>query len=161
MWEEFICLLSSILALHRQLLQVEEQKERALVEVRLKDLQELVKREQALAEAVQEKEERRKELLPRLLAENRIAGNADKMLDLVRFCDEKTGQRIVGIHTELKDTLRVLTKESKRNELLARQALGVFHYKLNVVSGAQVEPTYASQGAERVTTTRSCLNFEA
>jgi flagellar biosynthesis/type III secretory pathway chaperone len=127
----------------------------------MKELEELLKKEQQLINSINEKEQQRMKMLPELIRVNNINGKADKMLDLVKYCEGSHAEQIVKIHTELTETLRVLAKESKLNNDLVRQALSVVNYRLNILSGARVETTYAGKGNERVVNTRSCLNFEA
>lgn len=160
MWQEFIDVMTAILDLYKQLLQLTKEKRLAIVTIKMKELEAMVAKEQLLVDNISRREQQRIEILAKLVKDNNIAEKADKMLDLLKYCDKKNGQRIVQIHTELTETLRVLTKEGKLNNDLVRQALGVVNYKLNVLSGAVVEPTYGTGGAERVNT-RSNLNFNA
>lgn len=159
MWEEFIGVMSKLLDLYKRLLQLTKEKRLVIVAVKLKELEALVNKERLLVDAVGKCEQERMVLLTKLTEINQMK-KADKMLDLLKYCDKKTGQRIVEIHTELTETLRVLTKEGKLNNDLVRQALGVVNYKLNIVSGAAVDTTYGASGSERVNT-RSNLNFNA
>lgn len=159
MWREVVLVLSKILDLYKEMLELSEKKRTALMEARMDRFEQIVQREQSLIAAVEKLEKQREAILAGLLAAGKIASPSRKLTDLIASCDEATGASLREIHRGLKHTLSKLKMQSESNDRAVRQALSFVNYNLNVLSGASVAPAYAGEGRE-VVTHRSRFDFK-
>lgn len=150
MWKELISVLTKILDVYKQLLILSKEKRMVIINVKMIELEKIVRQEQIMVATIGKLEQQREAVLTSLLVSENISTPNKELLDLVMFCDKDTGKKITEIHRQFKETLAELETNNKMNNHLITQALSVVNYNLNVLSGASVEPTYASQGQEQV-----------
>lgn len=154
MWKELISVLMKILDVYKQLLILSNEKRMVIVKVQMKELEKIVRQEQGMIAAIGKLEQQRETVLTALLAEENISAPNQHLLDLVMFCDEKTGNKITELHQQFKKTLGELDENNKMNNHLLTQALSVVNYNLNLLSETSVGPTYAQQGREQVSSVK-------
>ena len=150
MWKELISVLTKLLDLYKQLLVLSKEKRMIVVNVKMKELEKIVRQEQIMIATIGKLEQQRESVLTSLLVSENISTPNKELLDLVMFCDQSTGQKITDIHRQFKETLAELETNNKMNNHLITQALSVVNYNLNVLSETAVGPTYAAQGQEQI-----------
>lgn len=159
MSREVVLVLSKILNLYEEMLDLSKKKRTVLMEARMDRLEQIVQKEQSLIAVVEKLEKEREAILAGLLAAGKIASPSRKLTDLIALCDEATGASLKEIHRGLEQTLSELKAQNESNNRAIRQALSLVNYNLNVLSGASVAPVYAGEGRE-VVTHRSRFDFK-
>lgn len=150
MWKDFILVLNKLLEIYEEFLALSKQKRRAIVAVKMPELEKIVRQEQVLIASVGNLERRREEILTSLLAEEQITTPRKTLLDLLPYCDEKTARRLEEVHRRFRETLAALEECNEGNNRLLKQALTAVNYNLNVLTNVTVEPVYVAGGQEQV-----------
>lgn len=152
MWKDLISVLQKILLVYEEILVLSEKKNLALRHINVKEVDAIVKREQALVKTIGTLEMERKNILHSIEQTEKV--NIKKMLDATKFCDKKSSNQIEIIHQGLKDLLFKIEKSNKENACLTRQTLELMNYKINILSETSVGTTYAKFGQESVSATK-------
>lgn len=85
MWKDFILVLNKLLEIYEEFLALSKQKRRAIVAVKMPELEKIVRQEQVLIASVGNLERRREEILTSLLAEEQITTPRKTLLDLLPY----------------------------------------------------------------------------
>lgn len=158
MWEELVSVLQSLLAAYEEICKLGGEKRLALRAVAVKDLEKIVRREQALAEKIGRLEVKRRGVCQRIAAENHCA--ADKLSAAIALCGGAVKEELKRLHDKLNEALREFAVLNKENSALTRQSLELMNYKINILAETKVEPTYAGGGRENVTAAK-LLDYKA
>lgn len=161
MWQDLIRVMEGIKADYEALLKLASKKRGLLVTVQLKELEALVKEEEALAASLRSKEEERKAVLLRIAANLPGATPDTKLSKLVQLCPSPPYAHHLGSLVERLDALVKETNAStEQNELLLLSALDAVKFHLNKLGETKVDQSYGAGGKEQVSHAKR-LDFQA
>ncbi|MBP2631033.1 MAG: flagellar protein FlgN [Firmicutes bacterium] len=154
MWKELISVLTKILDIYKYLLVLSKEKRLVIVNVKMKELEKIVRQEQLMIAIIGKLEQQRGAVLTSLILSENISTTNKELLDLVMFCDQSTGREITEIHNQFKETLAELETNNKMNNHLISQALSVVNHNLKLRKPDTEPATSASQEPEQVLNTK-------
>lgn len=151
MWNELVDVLGKIYLTYQDMLNLGGRKKTALIGVDMKGLEKLLEEEKDLAHRVQGLENKRKEILKRLMEENRAIGPDSKLLDMYAYAPSRPVEnRLKELHRKLDDCIKKVQKLNSDNMVLTQGALQAVSFHLNRIGGAAVDPTYGNTGRDTV-----------
>lgn len=158
MWQKLASNMAYIIKQYQQLLALSEDKRRALVNVDMKGLEEVVKKEQDILTAINTAEHTRQDILMDLAKYNMNISTKMKMLELLRQCDDPVQrEQLRKLHAMLDKLVKDVQEASDNNAIITRAALDAVNFRLNQLGGMAVEQGYGSRGQEQVSHQK---NFE-
>ncbi|BEU88775.1 hypothetical protein TAMA11512_22390 [Selenomonas sp. TAMA-11512] len=161
MWQDLIHVMQGIKRDYEALRKLASKKRALLVTVNLKELEALIKEEEALAASLRQKEEKRQAILLRIAANLPEVTPDTKLSALAQFCPSPPYAKLLGDLAEALDELVRETKAStEQNELLLVSALDAVQWHLNKIGDAKVDQSYGVGGKEQVSHAKR-LDFKA
>ncbi len=158
--EQLLDLLCEHLAAHRELAEVLEEKERAVVALELELLDEIVERERAIINRIGVLEERRCALTERI---GKLIEHPDptslRLSGIVPYVSPELADTLIDIREELRNTADRIEKIQDRNRVLIQHSLDHIHLFLSVVSGVDSAlKDYSPHGPEPGTASPTVLD---
>lgn len=148
MWQELVSVLKRIMSVYRELLALSKQKKAVIISAEIKGLEEIVKREQLLINVIGKLERERASVLSSLLTQYNLQDGDLEFRALVKFCDESTAKILLALQEEIKVVFTELNGYNKSNMSLIEKALEFVNFNINILSQAEVGPTYGVAQSE-------------
>ena len=151
MWQKLADVLKEITGYYQKLLQLGQKKRRILVQVDLKSLEQLLKEETRLIEAIHQAEKKRQDILVQLSRQESHIRPDTKLAELCQYSPSPAMTAVLmRLHQELDQLIADVKQAGSDNHLLVSSALSAVHYQLNRLGNASVEPAYGSGGKEMI-----------
>lgn len=144
MWQELVLVLKKIASLYNELLTLSKEKKKIIIAVQVKELSEIVKREEIIMSVIGKLEHEHETVLTSILMEYNITSSKLKMANLIQFCDKKTGAELLEIAEKIKAISQELSVNNQCNVTLLEKALSLVNFNINMLSQVQVGPTYGA-----------------
>lgn len=144
MWQELVLVLRKITSLYNELLTLSKEKKKIIIAVQVKELADIVKKEELLMNVIGKLEREHETVLTSILAENHITDSKLEMVNLIQFCDQKTGQELLEVAEKIKAISKELAANNQGNMALLEKALKMINFNINMLSQVQVGPTYGA-----------------
>ena len=147
--ERLVDVLYVHLSVHRELAEVLERKERAVVRLELEDLDRIVEEERALINRIGETEAERIEIT-RLIAAliDHKDPTALRVSGIVPYVSPEIGTTLIEIRDELRNVADRIQKVQDRNRTLIGHSLDHIHLFLSVLSGVDPKLKHYSPHGE-------------
>ena len=150
MWQKLIDTLDALGTAYDEMIKLGEGKRRALVNVDMQKLSEVLDEEKILVGKIQTLEQNRIELFKELSNQNKTESTAAK--DFYRSAPSRVvEEKLNRLHERLVKNVQHALKLRDDNQIFAQCALDAAQSKLNKIGGATVEPIYSGKGAGIVT----------
>ena len=138
--EKLLDVLCEHLAVHRELAELLEEKEKAVVKLELESLGQIVEKERALIDKIGEVEERRCKLVSLI---GKLIGHPDplslRLSGIVPYVSHELADSLLDLREELRNVSDRIEKVQNRNRTLIQHSLDHIHLFLSVLSG--VDPS--------------------
>ncbi|MCX7780177.1 MAG: flagellar protein FlgN [Negativicutes bacterium] len=146
LWERLGAILTEMLDRYKALLALSKLKREVLVNVKVQELETLVKQEEAIILQVGKLEGLREQTVTEIAQAYRLVPASLTLAKVRELAAAAYAERFAAIDRELGQTLAELTPLNKLNAELIQQSLGFINYNLNLLSQSQAGPTYAPKG---------------
>jgi flagellar biosynthesis/type III secretory pathway chaperone len=148
-WQEVLAILSEMADKYLAMTALAEQKRDALVNVRIGEINGIIKQEEALIKEINELERRRAPLVETIAREGKWPRGKVKLLDLVEKAPPDLSDKMQEIGQRLADIVMQIALLNGINNNLLKQAMQIIDYNINILSRAQATPFYGAGGGER------------
>ncbi len=160
MWREMIKALEALTEAYNRLIAIGKAKHATLVAIDMRQLEKLLKAEQAVLDEIQQLEADRQDVLKRLSEKEPAMISQWTMHDVLAICPEKDRPQLKEVHKKLDNAVGQAKQIGDDNEFLIHGALSAVSYHLNRLNNAEVEQGYGQRGQEIVTRQQN-LDFKA
>lgn len=148
MWEKLSAVLKEINGYYEMLYTLNVKKRNVLVAVDMKLLAEIIKKEEEIAEHINQAETRRQSILVDLSSVcGGLKPNANSR-ELYQFMPAEMRAEFKERHEKLEKIVAKVKQLSEDNKLLITSALSAVNFHLNQIGGSIVEPAYGQKGQE-------------
>ncbi|ACB85803.1 flagellar protein FlgN [Natranaerobius thermophilus] len=124
------------LATYKLLVQQEEEKQEALIQGELSQLEELIKKEQKIVFQNGELERKRQEIIAQLAEELGEVQDDLTISKLIEYAEGELEKRLSQVYRELEEIVITLKDLNIKNNSLIQQSLSYINYSLDIVAGA-------------------------
>ena len=146
MWQKLIDTLDKLGDVYDGLAKLGERKHSALVGIDMQGLSKILDEEQLLTAKLHKLEQRRVELL-KGLSQSNIVSDLTRAEDFYRSAPPAMSKLLIAAHKRLSQNVDRAVKLRDNNRVLAQCALDAVQSRLNMLSGATVDPTYSGKGS--------------
>ena len=146
MWQKLIDTLDKLGDVYDGLAKLGERKHSALVGIDMQGLSKILDEEQLLTAKLHKLEQRRVELLKGLSQSNTVS-DLTRAEDFYRSAPPAMSKQLIAAHERLSQNVARAVKLRDNNRVLAQCALDAVQSRLNMLSGATVDPTYSGKGS--------------
>jgi len=147
-------------AIYTEVLELAEKKKRIIIDGKLKELEEITRRESEIVGILIKLENIRSQTSEQLAAEKGVK-NLASVRDLLPLLEPKDQLKISSLHSQLKGTITALQNANELNGKLLRQSLDLVDFNLNLISSiGSVSSGYTAGASEKGEPRRSNL-FDA
>jgi len=136
---------------YKELIPLLDKKHDLLVEVKMSDLEALLKEETKLTTKIAKLEKERREVFTQLAAKEESVRPDMKLAEVIAVAPTSLRGALAKIHAELKEISEQAKNKSEINSVLATGALDAVNVRLNKIGKAAVSPTYGNGGTQQVT----------
>lgn len=151
MWQELAKILALLISNYQKLQELNKEKHGILVLVKLKELEKLIPREEAVIKDINHTEKKRRQLLQKM-AESGIQVHPDmEMHQVWEQCPEAQQKELLyKLHKMLAKLVKDVQEAAANNEIMITAALDAVNVKLSQLGGSMIDPAYGNKGQEQV-----------
>lgn len=142
MWKELIEVLRDIMQQYYEILLLAQQKKNIIVSANVKELNSIVAKEQRAMQVIMKLEEKRQKIQQDLANKGLITAANVNIQEIIELCDEETKQELTKLRKAIKQIAEELGAKNKENNALLSKALSFVQFNINLLSQAEVVPTY-------------------
>ena len=146
--DRLIMVLEAHTELHRRLLQIMDHKKALMVDIRIQDLEEVVREEQAAIEIIAESERERIALTEEIGAALGLTGKRTRLLDLVNRVEDPHRDLLLDLRDDLRTIADDMDRLNRLNRTLALHSLEHVHLFLSMLKGSDPQAKTYNQGGE-------------
>jgi len=161
MWEELIDIIEALTKIYSKMLELNESKRKAILAIDMKTLDELIDEEQKFINEIAEKEQKRQQVLQKMMQKNLFSEETATFKQLVKFCPIEKKDKFETVNKELSDTVKKTADLNDANRMLMQGALTAVNVNLNSLLQVKAEPDYGKNGTQKFTSQNRGLDFEA
>lgn len=135
--------------LYNEILELAKEKRQIIIEGKIKELEQMTKREQRMISKLLGVEKKRSAAVERLVKELGI-GPVNNISELMGYLDEETTQAFIEIKMSLSDSVKKLSNENDVNSKLIGQSLEIIDFNMNLLASINNENVgYGSDADEK------------
>ena len=142
MWKDLIEVLREIMKQYYEILLLAKQKKNIIISANMKELNSIVAKEQQAMQVATKLEEKRRRIQQDLANKGLITAADANIQEIIELCDEETRQGLVKLRKAIKQIAEELGTKNKENNALLNKALSFVQFNINLLSQAEVAPTY-------------------
>lgn len=157
--EDLLLILNKERDLYRQALILAEDKKDIIIDGKIKELEALTSKEQALIGTLIKLENMRSQVLDQLIISLQ-AGHVESLTDLMQFLDEASKVKIEMAKNELSSVVNKLKDKNELNGKLLEQSLDLIEINMELIAGLEADGRYDSQAVDKKGKVKSNL-FDA
>ena len=151
MWQELATNLANLIKEYQSLHEINERKHSALVRVSMEDLDAVLKEEGAAQGKVAKLEQERQAVIKKAMADNPKIKPEMKLVEMIALCpSQKAAEKLTKLHKLLLNEVDKVQKLVDDNNFLTQAALDAVQFRLNQLTGAEVQGGYGNTGGETV-----------
>lgn len=157
--EDLLLILTKEKDLYREALELAETKKEVIIENRIKELESITAKEQALIGTLIKLENIRTKVLDDLV-HSLHADHVETLNDLMGYLDEASKAKVNMAKNELNAVVNRLKDKNELNGKLLEQSLDLIELNMELIAGLEADGRYNNDAKDRKGTTKSNL-FDA
>lgn len=147
--EQLILALDKEYEIYKEVLEVAKQKKQIIVEGKMKELDDITSKEQAIILSIGKLESIRAAILKNIVNELDI-DEAQNISQLSKYLDDKSKKKILAIRDKFKDILIDVRNQNDLNNKLIQQSLEYIEFNKNLLTSLENQgSTYSSNADEK------------
>ncbi len=146
--DRLVLVLSTHAELHRKLLKIMEEKKALMVQIRIDELEDVVKAERAAIEVIAESERDRIALTEEVGSALGLPGRRTRLLDLINRVEDPHRESLLDLRDELRDIADSMDRLNRLNRSLALHSLEHVHLFLSMLKGSDPQAKTYNHGGE-------------
>jgi hypothetical protein len=147
--EQLILALDKEYEIYKEVLEVAKQKKQIIVEGKMKELDDITSKEQAIILSIGKLESIRAAILKNIVNELDI-DEAQNISQLSKYLDDKSKKKILAIRDKFKDILIGVRNQNDLNNKLIQQSLEYIEFNKNLLTSLENQgSTYSSNADEK------------
>lgn len=147
--EQLILALDKEYEIYKEVLEVAKQKKQIIVEGKMKELDDITSKEQAIILSIGKLESIREAILKNIVNELDI-DEAQNISQLSKYLDDKSKKKILAIRDKFKDILIDVRNQNDLNNKLIQQSLEYIEFNKNLLTSLENQgSTYSSNADEK------------
>ncbi|MCT4566291.1 MAG: flagellar protein FlgN [Maledivibacter sp.] len=147
--EQLILALDKEYEIYKEVLEVAKQKKQIIVEGKMKELDDITSKEQAIILSIGKLESIREAILKNIVNELDI-DEAQNISQLSKYLDDKSKKKILAIRDKFKDILIGVRNQNDLNNKLIQQSLEYIEFNKNLLTSLENQgSTYSSNADEK------------
>ncbi|MBB5336823.1 flagellar protein FlgN [Pectinatus brassicae] len=161
MWEELINIIEALIKTYLNMLELNENKRKAILAIDMKRLDQLIDEEQKFINEVAENEQKRQQVLQKMMQKNLFSEETVTFKQLVKFCPIEKKDKFETVNKELSDTVKKTADLNDANRMLMQGALTAVNVNLNSLMQVRSEPDYGHDGQQKFSSQNKKFDFKA
>lgn len=145
--EDLLLILAKETDIYKEALGIAEDKQRVIIDGKMKELEKMTGREQALVASLIKLENMRGKVLDDLIRALQ-AEHVDTLSDLMGYLDEGSKQKIEGVKSELSKAVFQLKDKNELNGKLLEQSLDLIELNIELVNSLEADGRYTPNAAD-------------
>lgn len=145
--EDLLLILAKETDIYKEALGIAEDKQRVIIDGKMKELEKMTGREQALVASLIKLENMRGKVLDDLIRALQ-AEHVDTLSDLMGYLDEGSKQKIEGVKSELSKAVFQLKDKNELNGKLLEQSLDIVHLNMELIASLDADGQYTSDAVD-------------
>lgn len=147
--EQLILALNKEYEIYQEVLEIAKKKRAIIVEGKIKDLDDITSKEQAMILSIGKLENIRLAILKNIVSELKI-DEVQNLSQLSQHLDEKSKQEIINIRDKFDDILKSVKNQNDLNSKLIQQSLEYIEFNKNLLTSLENQgSTYSSNADEK------------
>lgn len=159
MVEDLLLILSKERDIYREAVSIAEEKQRVIIDGKLKELEKMTSREQTLLASLIKLENMRGKVLDNLICALQ-AEHVNTLTELMAYLDEGSKMRIESVKYELSQAIFRLKDKNELNGKLLEQSLDMIHLNIELMSSLEADGRYTQTAEDSKSKSKSSL-FDA
>lgn len=159
MVEDLYLILAKERDVYREALQIAEDKQSVIIDGKLKELEKMTLREQALVASLIKLENMRGKVLDDMIRALQ-AQHVNTLSDLLPFLDEASKNKLGAVKTELSQAVFKLKDKNELNGKLLEQSLDLIHLNIELMSSLEADGQYTGSATDSKAKSKSSI-FDA
>ncbi len=158
--EQLITALNKQYEIYEELLEIEKNKRKIIIAGKIKELDGITSKEQAMILSIAKIEKIREAIMQNIIKELNI-NNIENISDLIQYLDISAKTKILSIRDKFTEVLKLVKNENELNSKLIEQSLEYIEFNKNLLTTLENRgSTYGSNANERDVKIKSNL-FDA
>lgn len=158
MIEDLLLVLAKERDVYREALSIAEEKKSVIIDGKIKELEKMTAREQALVASLVKLENMRGKILEDLVRSLQVE-HVNSLNDLMVYLDEASKVKIEEVKAELGKTVKALQDKNELNGKLIEQSLDLVNLNIELMGALEADGRYTPKAAD--TKTKSTSLFDA
>lgn len=155
--EQLMIALTKEHEMYQEVLEIARKKRNVIVEGKIKELDGITGKEQAMILSIGKLENIRESILKNIVKELNV-DNIQNISGLAKYLDEETKNEILAIRDKLAETLKMVKEENDLNSKLIEQSLEYIEFNKNILTTLENRgSTYGSDADEKDVNVKSNL----
>lgn len=150
MVEDLFLILSKERDVYQEAVQIAEEKQSVIIDGKLKELEKMTQREQALVASLIKLENMRGKVLEDLIRVLQ-AQSVNTLADLLPYLDEASKNKLNLVKTELSQAVFKLKEKNELNGKLLEQSLDLIHLNIELMSSLEADGQYTGSATDTKT----------
>lgn len=152
MIEDLLLILGKERDIYQEAVQIAEEKQRVIIDGKIKELEKMTAREQALVASLVKLENMRGIVLQDLVKSLEV-DHVNTLTDLMAFLDEASKQKIEVVKSELASAIFSLRDKNELNGKLIEQSLDMVNLNLDLMGALENDGRYTPKASDSKTKT--------
>lgn len=158
--EQLIIALNKQYEIYQEVLEIEKKKRKIIVDGKIKELDGITSKEQAMILSIAKLENIREAIIKNVIKELNI-NNVENIAELTKYLDDESKTKIIAIRDKFTEILKMVKNENDLNSKLIEQSLEYIEFNKNLLTTLENQgSTYGSDADEREIKIKSNL-FDA
>lgn len=159
MVDDLLLILTKERDIYQEALGIAEEKQRVIIDGKMKELEKMTSREQALVASLIKLENMRGKVLDDLIRALQ-AEHVNTLTDLLQYLDEGSKQKIELVKNELSQSVFKLKDKNELNGKLLEQSLDLIHLNIELMNSLESDGRYTQDAADTKVKSKSSI-FDA
>lgn len=159
MVEDLYMILSKERDVYQEAFQIAEEKQKVIVDGKMKELEKMTHREQALVATLIKLENMRGKVLDDLIRALQ-AEHVNTLADLLPYLDEASKNKLSDVKSELSSVVFKLKDKNELNGKLLEQSLDLIYLNIELMSSLEADGQYTGNATDSKAKTKSSI-FDA
>lgn len=145
--EDLVAVLAKERDIYQEVVAMASEKQKIIIDGKIKELEKMTTREQALVASLVKLENMRGKILEDLVRSLQVE-HVNSLTDLMYYLDEASKAKIEGVKSELSSAVKSLQDKNELNRKLIEQSLDMVNLNIELMGALEADGRYTPKASE-------------